>query len=86
MLPRQPEPCLGGLGTHDAKGRCYSGITCGTLGYCRERATGHGTPNAETAARWQEEAKQRAHVEQQAYLENLPEGLAKPSACSAERT
>lgn len=60
---QQPEPCLGGLGTHDRDGRCYSRIACSVFGFCRERAIANkGEPTPAQREQWKTEAAQRAMV------------------------
>lgn len=69
---QQPEPCLGGLGTHDRNGRCYSPVACSVFGFCRERAIKNkGEPTAVQREQWKAEAVRNATVEQQQYLERL---------------
>lgn len=65
---QQPEPCLGGIGTHDREGRCYSRIACSVFGYCRERAIKNRGSTPAERDQWKVEAKQRAAAEQEAYL------------------
>jgi len=59
MTSQQPEPCLGGTGTHDQQGRCYSPLACSAFGYCRERNVRHHGPVTEKLRKeWQAEAAQ----------------------------
>lgn len=60
MQFEQPEPCLGGPGTHDREGRCYSRIACSVFGFCRERAVQRrGSPYEPLQEGWKAAAKER---------------------------